>query len=113
MTDRLINEFDRNKGDAKQKKELHDALFGNSCGERSRNHSKNNKGGKGDRGPSKNWNEESTGKMNFRCHFCHEKGHFQRECPKRKAENKSSVSFCEQKEPEVSERDFYLPEFAL
>ena len=67
VTDRIINEYERKKGgDVKQRKEVHDALFS------SKKYDK------------RYGNERSGGKPDIsklKCHFCNEKGHFQRDCP--------------------------------
>ena len=110
VRDRVISEFQRRQGGDKKSKaknlDDHDALLSQGSG--GNFHKK--KGG-GNHNPNQN---KSTQKQ-FKCHHCNEKGHFIKDCPKKKATEagkKQSASFCKNKKPEVEE-DEYEPEFAL
>ena len=56
------------------------------------------------------YNNNYSSKTKFKCHYCHEKGHFQRNCPKKKDDEKMGRSsmICVQNDNEV-----YFLEFAL
>ena len=72
VRDRVIHEYERKKGDGKQKKETQDALFIDR-----RNQFKKGQG-------KQNYNNTAK----FKCHYCHEKGHFQKDCPRKKLDLK-------------------------
>ena len=86
VRDRVITEFERRKGDDEKEniKGPQDALFVG--------------GGSGNK--KKFWNKNNGNTKKFPCHYCHETGHFIKDCPKKKeSENKSeekeeSASFC-------------------
>ena len=99
VRDRFICEYERRKGD-KDAKKSDDALFSG-----------------GDKKDFKNRNKSNNkdGKKQFKCHFCHQKGHFIKDCPDHKkqlaeeADKKQEASFCKLK----LEDDDYQHEFAL
>ena len=79
VRDRVINEFQRRKGEDKKSrdKNLDDALLTHgSCS--------NNKFTKKKGLSNQNSNNKNNQKQ-FKCHFCHEKGHFIKDCPKKAA----------------------------
>ena len=107
VRDRVINEFERRKSE-RSKKSDQEALYVNM---------KYKKGGGG------HTSNKKKGIENFKCHYCKEKGHFLKDCPKKnnkkqeKQETESS-SFCQGKDAveEVSacvESCHFEPEFAL
>ena len=118
VRDRVLHEYERKKGDGKQIKEIQhkiqDALFVDN-----RKPQKKYQQGK------QNWNNNNTTK--FKCHYCHEKGHFQKDCPKRKSDFKkkgeAASMFCEERNKnrsntnseinQVEDKDLFYSEFAL
>ena len=90
VRDRVINEYERKKVDPKQGRESQDALYIGKPNNGSGRHNANKKTqGKG--------NKENGGKSNIKCHFCHEKGHIKKNCPKKSSDGsttKDSASFC-------------------
>ena len=102
VRERVISEFERKKGQSdvgKVKKDV-DALF------------IENKGSKNKSYPQMKKQYGKKDISNFKCHFCHEKGHFQKDCPKKRAtKNGESSNFCEGKG--VEEAQYFSVEFAL
>ena len=103
VRERVISEFERKKGlpdVGKVKKDI-DALFIENKGSKNKGYSQMKKQYNGKKDIS-----------NFKCHFCQEKGHFQKDCPKKKAMKKGeSSNFCEGKG--VEESQYFSVEFAL
>ena len=95
VRDRLINEYDRRKS---KKNSKDDALL-------TQNNENFKKGanGTGRKFPNKNhYNSNSKGQQQtkYKCHFCHKKGHFIKDCKEKAAveaaadKGKQSASFC-------------------
>ena len=98
VRDRLITEYERISSNAEQR-ESHDALF---VGE----------GAGGKRGAGSGA-AGSTGNQHFRgngpkCHFCHEMGHIQRNCPKKKAQIAANSNAMDEKQKEDESASFCL-----
>ena len=70
VRDRLLTEFERRKGDQKKPIDPHGALFVG-----------------GGHGGDQRQSSGNGNKKEFRCHYCDEKGHIQRNCEKKKADN--------------------------
>ena len=91
VRDRAINEYERRKGDGKPKKNnLDDALFSKN------DYVRKKKGGS----HIKSEQQQNNNKTKFKCHYCHEKGHFIKDCKKKaQAEEgkNDSASFCKNK----------------
>ena len=97
VRDRILAEYDRKKGE-KPKPGNEDALYVDSRGKNS------HRGGEG----GSNHNKGDQNKKQFtkyKCHYCHKKGHLQRDCHKKKAaeagaanngdgNQKESATFC-------------------
>ena len=107
VRDRLITEFDRRKS---KKSEKDDALIVDGD-YRKRNRKFQHKG-------SENKNQQQQTK--FKCHYCHKKGHFIKDCKEKaaaeaagSAKGKQSASFCKVDELRLDSDDDDGFEFAL
>ena len=80
VRDRLLTEFERRIGVQKKTTDPHEALFvGGGHGGDQRQYS-----GSG--------NGNNNYKKEFKCHYCDEKGHIQRNCEKKKADNQKKAN---------------------
>ena len=113
VRDRVITEFERKKGEKQQVKGPQDALFVGGGGQQGIT-------GNGNKFNNKNSNNKFDKKTKFKCHYCHETGHFIKDCEKRKLSEEKAKEREKQKEEEHTtfcrtERrssDFH-PEFVL
>ena len=109
VRDRVLSEYERRKGELKPWNKSDDAMLIGGSG------SGFQKQGKGKPSGNEKSGQQQQQKKQFKCHYCHEKGHFIKDCPRKAAaeENKKqSASFCKTKS-EVEEVQESMYEIAL
>ena len=120
VRDRVLAEFERRKGEPQSNPKYDDALFSSASGSASSPHGNGNywKNGKGVHNSHKKQNQNNKG--NFKCHYCHTKGHIQKDCLKKKADaaakkdkDKEAATFCSANNDVAKVCDTFAFEFAL
>ena len=108
VRDRVVHEYDRKKGGNKYKEDKDNpALFMYNKHKKSGGY-KNSGGNRSASSKNSGGNSVEVKPKTYTCHFCHEKGHFKRDCLKWKAskgEHKGNIA--------CRDVDDYVPEFAL